>query len=385
MGSTSSITLSKKAFANNLAFIKSKLRKGVKLSCVVKGNAYGHGIEQFIPLAVSCGVGHFSVFSADEAMRVHKVSPGTKLMIMGEIAADEMEWVVKNEIDFFVFELDRVNDALVYAKKHKVKVKIHIEFETGFNRTGFNAKELVELVEIIKANANYISVEGACTHFAGAESVSNHVRVTKQIRVYNKLYNWLVGQGITPKMRHTACSAASIAYPKTQMDMVRIGILQYGFWPSKEIFIDYLSKAKNNKDKQDPLHRVITWKSRIMSTKKVNAGEFIGYGTSFLAHQNMTVAAVPVGYSHGYSRELSNQGRVLVKGMRVGVIGTVNMNMMMIDITEVPDVKSGDEVILIGKSGGLEISVASFGELSNQLNYELLSRLPHDIPRIQVD
>ena len=120
----------------------------------------------------------------------------------------------------------------------------------------------------------------------------------------------------------------------------------------------------------------------MISTKKVRTGEFIGYGTSYLAQQNMTIATVPVGYSHGYSRVLSNQGRVLIGGKRVGVIGMVNMNMMMVDITDLSEIEAGDEVVLIGADGDKMISVASFGELSNQLNYELLTRLPHDIPRI---
>lgn len=386
MASTSKIFLSKEALKTNFEFLKSKLEPNVRLSAVVKGNAYGHGIEEYIPLAEDVGFDHFSVFSSDEAKRVKKASSkDSPVLIMGEIAAEDLEWVIKNEVHFFVFEISRVEEAIKYAKQHKTKAKIHIEFETGFNRTGFNAKELVPLVELIKNNLDTVDVEGACTHYAGAESVANHVRVQKQIKNFNKLYKWLVGQGVTPKIRHTACSAATMSYPKTQMDMVRVGILQYGFWPSREVFIDYLAKAKNHKDKQDPLRRVISWKSSVMSVKDVKTGEFIGYGTSFLAQQNMKVAAVPVGYAHGYSRELSNQGRVLINGRRVGVIGIVNMNMLMMDITDVPDVKVGDEVILIGVDNGVEITVSAFGELSNQLNYELLTRLPMNIPRYLVD
>lgn len=385
MLSTSKIYLSKKALQNNHDFIKSKLSENVKLSAVVKGNAYGHGIEQYIPMAEECGFDHFSVFSTDEAYRVKKVSTkNSPVMIMGEIYPEDIGWVVENEIDFFVFEIERLKKAIEYAKSIGKPAKIHIEFETGFNRTGFNGKQLVPLVELIKANQEHVSVEGACTHYAGAESVANHVRVQNQIKTFNKLYKWMVGQGVKPKIRHTACSAATMVYPKTQMEMVRVGILQYGFWPSREVLIDFLNKS-HNQDREDPLKRIITWKSRVMSVKKVNTGEFIGYGTSFLAQQNMTVAAVPVGYAHGYARALSNQGRILVNGRRVGVIGTVNMNIIMLDVTDVPDVEVDNEVILIGGDNGLEISVSSFGELSNQLNYELLSRLPMDIPRYLVD
>lgn len=186
-------------------------------------------------------------------------------------------------------------------------------------------------------------------------------------------------KGTSPKMLHTACSAASMSYPQTRMDMARVGIMQYGYWPSRETFINYLSTKK---DKSDPLKRVITWKSQIMTKHTVLPGEFIGYGTSYMAENETQIAVVPVGYAHGYSRALSNQGRVLIRGQRMGVIGLVNMNMLIVDVTNIPNCEVGDEVVLIGKQDDLEISVSSFGELSIQLNYELLTRLPQDIPRI---
>lgn len=382
MHSTSTIVLNSEALKSNIGFIRSCVGPEVRLSSVVKGNAYGHGIEAFVPLVESCGVDHFSVFSADEAHRVHSVvSRDSTILIMGEVGESGLEWAIENNIEFFVFDIERALAALTIARKLEKAAKIHIEVETGLNRTGFNKPGLKQLVELIKSSDGYLAVEGLCTHYAGAESIANYVRVQNQIKKYNKFYQWLVSQGITPTLRHTACSAAAMAYPKTHMDLVRIGILQYGFWPSKEIFIDYLGRLRN-REKMDPLKRVISWTSYIMSIKEVKTGEFIGYGTSYLAQQNMTIAAVPVGYAHGYSRVLSNQGRVLVNGRRVGVVGIVNMNMMMIDITDVPDVHRGMKVILIGGKDETAISVASFGELSNQLNYELLTRLPHDIPRL---
>jgi alanine racemase len=161
--------------------------------------------------------------------------------------------------------------------------------------------------------------------------------------------------------------------------MVRTGILLYGFWPSRETLIDYLTRTKEH---TDPLTSIISWKTRVMTIKEVEIGEYIGYGTSFLTNRKTRIAIVPVGYGYGYSRALSNQGRVLVAGQRVAVIGMVNMNMMAIDITEVEGVENGSEVVLIGFQGENRITVASFGELSSQLNYELLARLPHNIPRL---
>ena len=374
------IEISESALINNIKFIKSVIGENCVLSSVVKGNAYGHGIEVFIPLAQKCGIDHFSVFSAAEAYKTLKAAGrNCKIMIMGMIDQADLEWIIINDIEFYVFEEARLKTALSICRKIKKPARIHIELETGLNRSGFNKKELIEVTNLLSAHPTEFIVQGICTHYAGAESIANYLRIQKQIKIFNSRYKWVLSQGITPKKRHTACSAAAMTYPSTRMDMVRIGIMQYGYWPSKETFMNYLGK---HTDKQDPLRRVITWKSKVMNIKNVKAGEFIGYGTTYLAESEMKIAIVPVGYAEGYSRSLSNQGRVLIKGRRVGVIGIVNMNMLIADISKIPGVKIGDEVILIGRQGDLTISVSSFGELSNQFNYELLTRLPGDIPRI---
>ena len=381
MLNTSTIEISRSALENNLDFLRGFLKPGVIISSVVKGDAYGHHIETFVPLAEKCGINHFSVFNTYEAYRVHASirNKSTTIMIMGMIDNHELEWAIKNDIEFYVFEFDRLEHTILNAKKLNKKAKIHIELETGMNRTGFVSKDHKKVRKILKENEEYLDFVGLCTHYAGAESIANYYRIHKQIRRYIKYYKDFVAQGLTPKLRHTACSAATVSYPTTQMDMVRIGIMQYGFWSSKETLINFLSKQAV---KKDPLIRVLRWSSKVMSTKNVKTGEFIGYGTNYLAQQDMKIATVPVGYSHGYSRGLSYQGRVLVNEHRVDVIGIVNMNLMIIDITKVPNTKKGDEVVLIGKQGEVEITVASFSEISNQLNYELLTRLPENIPRM---
>lgn len=381
MTSSSIIEISESALKNNIDFLKNTLGATCQLSGVVKGHAYGHGIETYVPLAEKCGVNHFSVFSADEAFRAKEVLNSAEVMIMGFIDRNDLKWVIENDVSFFVFDRARLEDSLEIAKKLCKPARIHIEFDTGMNRTGFTKKELRPLIEMIRSNQEYLIVEGFCTHYAGAESIANDVRVRQQIKEFKQLDDWMVKKGIVPQKRHTACSAAAMSYPRTRMDMARIGIMQYGFWSSRETFINYLS---DKTDKTDPLKRVITWKSRIMTTQMVRPGEFIGYGTSYMAENDTKIGIVPVGYAHGFSRSLSNQGRVLINRQRIGVIGMVNMNMLIVDITNIPESKVGDEVVLIGKQGDLEISVSSFGELSAQLNYELLTRLPQDIPRIVI-
>jgi len=380
---TSYLEISKSALEHNLQFLKNFIGNGVQISSVVKGNAYGHGLEVFVPLAENCGINHFSVFSADEALRVHNsIRENSTVMIMGLINNEQLEWAIENNIEFYIFEFNRLEKALETAKRIGKKAKIHIEVETGMNRTGFAMSQLPAVLKLLKNNSDYLFFKGLCTHFAGAESIANYYRIKKQQQVFQKVVKKVTTSGLNPEQKHTACSAAALRYPKFQMDMVRLGIIQYGFFPNKEILIEYLTKKKET---QNPLKRLISWKSRVMDVKKVKTGEFVGYGTSYLANSDLKIAIIPVGYAHGFSRNLSNQGIVLINGQRVSVIGTVNMNMITVDVTQVNSVEKGDEAVLIGKQGDLEISVSSFSEFSEQVNYELLTRLPENLPRLVVD
>jgi alanine racemase len=379
MHTNSVIELNPEAYQNNLSFLKKMYGKNVILSSVVKGNAYGHGIEEFVTMANKSGVSHFSVFDVAEAQLVKKQLPKkVTILIMGFVSDEVMEWVIQNDIEFFVFEKKRLDAAVKISKKINKKAIIHIEVETGMNRTGFALNELNSLILLLQREQNHIEFKGLCTHFAGAESMSNYFRVKKQIEQFEKIYAYFCIKNLIPKMKHSACSAASIMFPETRMDMVRIGIMQYGLWPSPEVFASYISSKKK---KIDPLKRVISWKSQVMSIKKINVGEFIGYGTSFMAKEKMKIATIPIGYAHGYSRSLSNKGRVIINQHRCMVVGTVNMNMMLVDVSDIPTIQIGDEVILIGSQEKIDVSVASFSENSNQLNYELLTRISKSIPR----
>lgn len=380
MFQTSYIELSESAVKNNIDFISSLLGEGVTFSSVVKGNAYGHGIAHFCPLAYKAGIRHFSVFSADEALNVTQALPNHdfKLMVMGSIDNDELEWAIENEVEFYVFEQDRLEAAIAIAARMGKKALIHVELETGMNRLGFGQKEIASTFNRIGANLNHLEVKGVCTHLAGAENIANYKRIKDQFnrfKRYDKKLRTL--DWLTPN-RHMASSSASIRYPNTQMNMARIGILQYGFFPTQEILVHYLTKAKKS---ESQLQRVISWKTRVMDVKLVKAGEFIGYGTSYFTNGVTKIALLPVGYSFGYSRSLSNQGKVIIRGVRLDVVGTVNMSMLAVDITNVPNIEKGDEAVLIGTQGEIEIAVSSFSDYSDQINYELLTRLPQDIPR----
>ena len=382
MTESSLVTLNEQSVKNNVTFLKKKMGKNVILSAVVKANAYGHGIEQIVPLFEKHGINHYSVFSYQEAVRVYNcLSESRTIMIMGWIADTDLTDAIEKGIELYIFNIERLVLSIECAKKLNKKVNVHLEAETGMNRSGLTEEELIKVIAIIKENEQYINIAGFCTHLAGAESISNHSRILKQLKSYQRMLTILETNGISPQIRHVANSAASFIYPKARMDMVRVGIMIYGFWSSSEVFIQYINNRKN---KIDPLNRILGWESQIMSIKEVKTGKFIGYGISYLAQTDMKTALIPVGYASGYSRSLSNKGRVLIGGQLCCVIGVVNMNMIIADITNVPNVKLGDEVVMIGKQDSLVIKVSAFSDISDELNYEVLAHLSELIKRTTI-
>lgn len=375
------IELDLAALENNLDFLKSNAKNGVRISSVIKGNAYGHGISNYLPIAERCGINHFSVFSADEAAgaRKFRTNSSTDIMIMGMIRNDELSWAIENGIEFYLFEKDRLEAAIKAASEIGKKARIHLQIETGMNRTGFEESQWNEIFKKVEAEADHLMLKGICTHYAGAESVANYYRIQNQDQTFRRAID--VAKSVFDKLPaiHASSSAAFLTYPEMHYDMVRIGIAQYGFWPSRETYMHVLKQ--NRTFTRDPLIRVLNWKSEIMSTKWVEAGEFIGYGNVFMTSRKMRIATIPIGYSHGFGRNLTNAGYVLIQGKRARVVGLVNMNMLTVEITDMPDAQKGDEVVIIGRQNGQEITVASFGEMSNNLNYEVLTRLPAGIPR----
>ncbi len=383
MFNVSTIELSTEALRNNLAFIRRVIGPKTALCSVVKGNAYGHGIETFTPLAQRLGADCFAVYSASEAFQLKKhLQNGARIYIMGDADGNALDWAVEHDVSFNIFEKNRLSQAIHAGKAQRKKASVHIEVETGMHRTGFSIEELPQVFEICRAYPEVIEVKGICSHLAGAESQDNRLRIDAQKARFKEAVTIAERGGETAGTRHLACSAGILNERDTLYDMARVGILHYGFWPNTETRELYM---KANKLTEDPLMRVIRWWSRIMSVATVPAGGFVGYGNDFQAQVETRIATIPMGYAYGYARNLSNTGHVLVRGKKAPVRGIVNMNCITVDVTEIEGVEKGDEAVLIGSQDGNNISVASFGDLSDQLNYELLTRLPHSIPRVVVE
>lgn len=383
--SLSWVELDRSAYFDNLDLLRAVVGPGCTISPVVKGNAYGHGIGNVVPMAEEWGIRHFSVFHAGEAMEVLAASRvGSDVLVLGHLTDDELAWAVEQGVSFQVFDSHRLRWAESAARRIGRAAKVHLELETGMNRTGLEGAELAEALDRIAASEGALVCEGISTHYAGAESEGNFVRVREQIERYHRALEIAAERGVRPRIRHTACSAATFAYPETRLDLVRTGIVTYGFWPSQETRMRWLLEHSDGPTRPatDPLRRVMRWVTRVMTVRDVPPGRFVGYGRTYLTTRPQRIATVPVGYASGFPRVLSNLGVVLVNGQRAPVVGLVNMNLTTIDVTEIPGVAAGDEVVLIGRQGDEEITVGWFGDMTQTLNYEVLVRIPREVPRV---
>ncbi len=377
---SSRIELSQSAVKNNINFIRKKIGPDPIICCVVKANAYGHSTRQYIPMLEKAGVKYFATASAFEAEEVYEnTSPDSRIMIMGILYDEDIDWAIENEIEFYVFNYDRFPRIVEKAKTIGKKAKVHLEVETGSNRTGLPAKDFTKTISFMKKNKAYIEFIGLCSHLGGAENFSNMFKIERQHKRFNEFLAELKRKSFMPEIRHLSCSGAALAYPDMRYDMVRIGVAQYGFWPSPDIYYKHLQDTGKLKD--NPLQRIISWKTDVMDVRNVKKDEFIGYGTAYQATTDMKIAVLPLGYSNGYPRGASNRGHVLIHGKKAPIVGLINMNLFMVDITHIPDVEVGDEVVLVGRQKNNVINIASFTNSMQLLNNEMLSRLPHAIPR----
>jgi alanine racemase len=265
------IELSQSAAKKNINFIRKKVGPKPRICSVVKANAYGHGTHEFVPMLENCGIDYFATSSSSEAESVLEVcSPESDIIVMGILFDVDIPWAIENGIEFYVFDYDRLKIVLDEAKKIGKPGKIHLEVETGTNRTGMDYSDIGKSITLIKKNKKYFELKGVCSHLGGAESFANGFRIDRQIKLFNDIKKLFKKRDFLPKYFHLACSAAALAYPETIMDMVRIGISQYGFWPSPEIYSHHLSS--NGKRKDSPLHRVISWKTNVMDITHVDKG-----------------------------------------------------------------------------------------------------------------
>ena len=356
------------AIRHNILEERRRVGKDVKIMAIIKADAYGHGD---IPVAETLNdlVDAYGVAIPEEALRLRKKGIGKMLLILGHTGREWFEDIIKNHISQTVYTFEMAKQLSETAVELGEKVKIHIKIDTGMSRIGF--MPVKDNIEVIRAVSELpgIEIEGIFTHFARAdESTAEAAR--EPFEKYMIFTRELEDRGIQIPIKHTANSASIIQFPESWLDMVRSGITTYGLYPSEEVTKETLD-----------LKPALQWKSVVSYVKRIHPGTSVGYGGTFTAKRETTVATVPVGYADGVRRDLSGKGRVLIRGQYAPMIGRICMDQFMVDVTDIEGVSEGDTVTLIGTDGANRISVEEVAGLSHSFNYEYVCGITDRVPR----
>jgi alanine racemase len=371
------IQLSRAAIRANINAL-AKLAGARMLAASVKANAYGHGLAHFVgELAAHKSVHYLAVHSIDEAVDARAAGWERKIMLLGPVADDRIPELFEHSIEPAIFDLQTLKAVGAASKKFKRSLHTHLKLETGTNRQGISDSEIDQFAEVYKRFGQLARPYGASMHFANIEDTTRHDFAENQLEEFRRLLALLTKAGIKPTIRHTACSAALILFEKTRFELVRPGISLYGYWPSKETYLSYRLAGGDN----DIFKPVLNWRARITQIKKLPADAFVGYGCTYRTTAPTRLAVIPVGYFDGYPRSLSNRSYVLIRGRRAPVRGRVCMNLIMVDITDIRNVRVGDWATLLGDDGSERLTADTLADWAGTIHYEILSRLSPAIPR----
>ena len=357
------------ALTENIKNIRSITNKNSMVMAVVKADAYGHGAVNVAKLLLKNGADRLAVADLDEAIELRHSGISAEILILGASFDEDCSSLVKHNITPAVFSYDFAKKLSTEAIKQGKQAKIHVKIDTGMSRIGFVSGDSNEEIcdEILKiSKLPNIFIEGIFSHFATSDEKDKSY-TEKQFSEFLSVCNLLKEKGLDIPIRHIANSAAIMMYPETHLDMVRAGIILYGFYPSEDV----------NKDRLK-LRHVMTLKSRITLIKEIeNRG--VSYGKTYIAHNKTKIATIPVGYADGYTRLLNNKAKIIANGETVDVIGRICMDQCMIDVTNVHNINTGDEVIIFGE----DIVTADDIAMSlGTINYEIVCMISRRIPRI---
>ncbi len=346
---------------------------------VVKSNAYGHGLVE-TALAVEGFASRLCVYAVDEAIALRDGGVTKPILILGPVPPEELDRAHAAKVEISLWDthgfLRRVQVA--GGKRHR-PFPVHVKINTGLNRLGLNPEDLADSVENLLQFPE-IEIAGIFSHLASAEELDSPYTL-HQLDVFNRAYGQcaptLAAQGLRP-LRHLAASAAAMLWPQTRLDFSRFGIALYGLWPSAQTREAMGSHGI-------ALEPALSYRSVVVVERTVPAGEPIGYGNSFHAPRDLRVGVVPCGYADGVPRALSNRGAFLVDGARCPIVGRVAMNVTEVDLSAAPGAHAGSTVTLIGRDGEEEVTADEWATWCDTINYEIVARLPAELPREYVE
>jgi len=357
------------AICENIKETRKIIKPGTKIMGIIKADGYGHGA---IPIARALNelVDEYGVAILEEGLELRRAGIQKPILILGFTSIEQYKDMIAYDIMTTVFQYDMAEKISQEACRQGKKAKIHIKLDTGMGRIGFNMdKESVASIKKISELPG-IKIDGIFSHFSKSDE-SDKTFANEQLNKFLVMVNELEKAGVSIKTKHISNSAAIIDMPQANLDMVRSGISTYGMYPSEEVMKENLK-----------LRAAMEVKAYIIFVKTVEKGTLIGYNGTFETNRKTIVATVPVGYADGYSRALSNKGRVLIHGKSAPIIGRVCMDQFMIDVTDIEGVKEGDVATLVGREGDEFISLEELGNTANSFNYEAACDFGKRIPRV---
>jgi len=366
------------ALDHNLALFRKIIRPETALLAVVKANAYGHGLPE-VALRASRTAQWLGVHSASEARQLRRLGLKTPILVMGWVPPADLR-DLDSDVHLVVSSETSLDWTAAYRERTGTSLRIHIKVDIGTKRQGIAVEEVPGLVtRAVKLGVEVVGIAG---HFANIEDTIEHDFARLQLRRFRRAVDVLESElGEHPPFIHCSCSAAALLFRETDFTLSRVGISMYGHWPSRETRLSWILEHQGDEFQLRP---VLAWKARVGQLQSVEMDASVGYGRTWTARRPSQLAVIPVGYADGYSRPLGNRSRVLIRGRSAPVVGRVCMNIFMADVTDIPGVTIGDEVVLVGKQGEDEIQIEELASLSDTINYEFLARLSPAIPRIPV-
>jgi alanine racemase len=363
------------ALRQNFRAVAKHVGAEVTVCAVVKADAYGHGAVECSRALQSEGAKWLGVTSLDEAIPLRDADIESRILLMTGFWRGEESEIVRLGLTPTVWEPWHIESLERAAASAGARHAVHVKVDTGMGRLGVSVEELPAVMTALRA-APHVSLEGFSTHLASSE-IMDAPSVAEQERRFEDALRMVHASGFDPTLIHMANTSALISRRETWNNMVRPGISLYGYYLS----FQRAGREVSGGTLRLPVQPVLTWKTRILSMRNFEAGQALGYGGTFATKAPAHVAVLPVGYADGYNRQLSNRGRVIVRDHYAPIIGSISMDLTLVDVTGIPGIAVGDEVILLGAGDGLSIDALEHARLANSSPYEILCNISKRVPR----
>lgn len=359
--------------AANVDIIRERAN-GCQLMAIVKADAYGHGDSVIAPELCRLGISFFGVSNIEEAISLRRAGVGGEILILGVTPPELAPTLAEQQLSQAVFCTEYARSLDAAARAAGVRVKTHLKLDTGMGRIGFRTDDAAAAAEELSAVSRLpgLKVEGIFSHFSVADALDpdSEAYTAGQQERFDAIVLRLQKEGLPLSYIHLQNSAGIIRHPDPLCNLVRMGISMYGLSPSRDF------------DGLLPVKPLMEMKTAVAMVKEIPAGCSVSYGRTFISDRPMRVATVPVGYADGYRRALSNRADMLLHGKRARVLGTVCMDQLMLDVSDIPGVKAGDVATVFGSSQDAMIPVEELASLSGTINYEIICGISRRVPRV---